>query len=436
MHTNRFHAHLRTAVALATLGFGAGARADAIDELKAQIDALTRKVADMEQRRAVEAAKPPAAGAVTAGATPGSFKLPGSDTSVTIGGYVKLDAIYSDPSAGAGSTADQQYEAGSVPVGPNAGNNERGQVKLHARQSRLNFRTSTPTAHGELGTFLEFDLFGAAGTESVSNSNGLRVRHAYGTFGNLLVGQTWTTFSDPAIYPETVDFGGPAGVIFARQAQVRWTQPFTGGQWSVALENPETVVALPSGESFRPDDDRFPDLAANAKFETRAGSYSFAGLVRQIRIDSPSAPSTRTERWGGAIGANGLIPLRGGDDIRLSAAIGNAIGRYSIGFLSDGVIGSDNALLLANQWLAMAAYRHFWRPNLRSTLALSTVRANNPAGTAGSVNKIADSAHLNLIWSPVPRVNLGLEYLRARREIEDGQTGDLNRIQAAAQLLF
>jgi len=27
-----------------------------------------------------------------------------------------------------------------------------------------------------------------------------------------------------------VDFGGPAGVIFARQAQVRWTQPLTGGQ--------------------------------------------------------------------------------------------------------------------------------------------------------------------------------------------------------------
>ena len=76
---------------------------------------------------------------------------------------------------------------------------------------------------------MEGDFFGAAGNESVSNSNGLRVRHAYGTLGGLLAGQTWTTFSDVAAYPETVDFGGPVGVIFARQAQVRWTQPFTGG---------------------------------------------------------------------------------------------------------------------------------------------------------------------------------------------------------------
>lgn len=436
MMAHPFQKPLRAAVALASLGLGGGAHADAIDELKAQIDALTRKVAEIEQRRAVETAKPPAVGAVTAGATPGSFKLPGSDTSVTIGGYVKLDAIYSDPSAGVGSSADQQYEAGAVPVGPDAGNHERGQIKLHARQSRLNLRTSTPTPSGELGTFLEFDLFGAAGNESVSNSHGLRLRHAYGTFGRLLVGQTWTTFSDPAVYPETVDFGGPAGVVFARQPQVRWTQPFAGGQWAVALENPETVVALPGGESFRADDDRIPDLAANARFETHAGFYSIAGLVRQLRVDSATAPSTRAERWGGGVGANALIPLRGGDDIRLSTYLGNAIGRYSIGFFSDGVIGGDGGLLLANQWLAMAAYRHFWRPNLRSTLALSTLRASNPAGTTGSVNKAAGSAHLNLIWSPLPRVNLGLEYLYARREVEDGQDGHLDRLQAAAQLLF
>ena len=436
MKANPLRKPLRAAVALASLGLAMGVYADPIDELKAQIEALTRKVAELEQRRANEAARPPAAGAVTAGATPGSFKLPGSDTSVTIGGYVKLDAIYSDPSAGVGSTADLEYEAGAVPVGPNAGNNERGQIKLHARQSRLNLRTATPTRYGELGTFLEFDLFGAAGNESVSNSNGLRVRHAYGTLGPLLVGQTWTTFSDPAVYPETVDFGGPAGVVFARQAQIRWTQPFTGGQWAVALENPETVVALPGGESFRADDDRFPDLAANARFETHVGSYSIAGLVRQIRVDSATAPSASTERWAGAVGANGVIPLRSGDDIRLSAYLGNAIGRYSIGFFSDGVIGADGGLLLANEWLAMAAYRHFWRPGLRTTLALSTLRASNPAGTAGSVNKAADSAHLNLIWSPLPRVNLGLEYLYARREVEDGQSGSLNRVQAAAQLLF
>lgn len=235
-------------------------------------------------------------GNVTGGVTPGSFKLPGSETSITLGGYVKLDAIYSDRSAGVGSTADQEYEAGAVPVGPTAGANERGQLKLHARQSRVFGKTSTPSAWGELSTYVEFDLFGVAGNESVSNSHGLRLRHAYGSLGGLLIGQTWTTFSDVAAYPETVDFGGSAGAIFARQAQVRWSQRFDGGQWAVALENPETVVTLPSGASFRADDDRLPDLAANIRFDNAWGRVSLAALVRQLRLDSASDPAGRDQK--------------------------------------------------------------------------------------------------------------------------------------------
>jgi hypothetical protein len=374
---------------------------------------------------------------VTGGATQGSFKLPGSDTSITLGGYIKLDAIYSDRAAGRGATTgDQEYEAGAVPVGPDADASQRGQVKFHARQSRFNFKTSTPTGLGELSTFVEADLFGTSGNESVSNSNGLRVRHAYGTLGNLLAGQTWTTFSDVATYPETVDFGGPAGVIFARQAQVRWTQPFTGGQWAVALENPETVVTLPTGQTFRADDDRVPDIAGNIKFDTGWGKYSIAALARQIRIDSASAPASREQKWGTALGVNGVVPLLTQDDVRFSAYYGNAIGRYAVGFFTDGVLDADSHLELPKQWLAMAAYRHFWSPNLRSTIALSSLRSSNPAGTAGSVDKAASSAHLNVIWSPVAQVNLGLEVIHATREIEDGQTGKLNRIQAAAQYAF
>jgi len=426
------------AVALATLGLPAAALADPLQDLQVRVDRLTREIAELRQASAEAAAHPRAAdaGLVTGGATQGSFKLPGSDTSVTLGGYVKLDAIYSDRSAGVASTADLQYEPGSVPVGPMAGANERGQVKLHARQSRFNIGTSTPTAWGDLTTFVEFDAFGASGNESVSNSNALRVRHAYGTLGHLLVGQTWTTFSDVATYPETLDFGGPAGVVFARQAQVRWTQPFAGGQWAVALENPETVVALPGGESFRADDDRFPDLAGRIRFDTRFGSYSLAGLARQVRVDSAAAPATREQQWGGAVGVSAVVPLRGGDDVRASAHYGNAIGRYAIGFFPDGLVDTASHLVLSNEWLAMVAYRHFWRPGLRSTLALSGLRASHPAGTAGGVNRSAESAHLNLIWSPLPRVDLGVEYIHATRQVESGDTGRLNRLQASALYRF
>jgi len=413
-----------------------GAHAAAAPDVQTQLDELTKKMEEIEKRQSAAPPSAAASNAVTGGDIPGSFKLPGSNTSVKLGGYVKLDAVFSDKSAGVGSTADLEYEAGAVPVGPNAGANERNQVKLHARQSRFFLETNTPSSWGDAKTYLEFDLFGASGNESVSNSHGLRVRHAYGTLGHLLAGQTWTTASDVATYPETVDFGGPAGVIFARQAQVRWTQPFSGGEWSIALENPETVVALPNGDSFRADDDRYPDIAGNVKFATRWGNYSIAGLARQLRVDSASAPASRDQKWGGAVGVNGVVPLLHADDLRFSAYYGNAIGRYSIGFFPDAVLDANDRLVLPTQWLAMAAYRHFWTPNLRSTIALSALRSDNPDGTAGSVNRGAESAHLNLIWSPTAKTNLGVEFIHASREVQNGQSGTLNRVQAAAQYLF
>ncbi|HEX6019584.1 MAG TPA: DcaP family trimeric outer membrane transporter [Burkholderiaceae bacterium] len=425
MHSlpSRWHA---VGLAIASAGFGLVTQANA-DELR---------VAQQEKRAEGSPSHDANASGAALAATKGSFKLTDSDTAITLGGYVKLDAIYSDKSAGVNSTADQEYEAGAVPVGPNAGANERNQIKLHARQSRLFLKTDTPTSSGTLGTYLEFDLFGTSGNESVSNSNGLRVRHAYGTLGHLLAGQTWTTFSDPAAYPETLDFGGPAGEIFSRQAQVRWTSPWAAGQWAIALENPESVVSLPDGTVFRADDDRVPDLAANLQWSTPLGKYTLAGLVRELRVDSASAPASQAAKWGYGIGVNGVVPIGTLDDARFSLYQGNALGRYTVGFFSDAIVDTGGGLSLPNQWTAALAYRHYWNATLRSTLALSALHSSNPAGTAGSVNKEAQSAHLNLIWSPVKQANLGVEFLHARREVTSGDSGDLNRVQASAQYFF
>src|SRR5437764_4758876 len=229
---------------------------------------------------------------VTAGATKGSFKLPKSNTSITLGGYVKLDAVYSNPSAGVGTTADLLLQPNAIAVGPGAGDNERNQLKFGARESRMFAKTSTPTSWGDLVTYIEGDFYGADGNESVSNSSGLRLRHAYGTVGHFLGGQTWTNFMYVPALPETLDFGGPVGQIFDRQAQVRWTQSFdgsgllAGGQGSVSLENPGSVVTVPGGTNFRADDDRFPDITGQVVFNTSQGKIAVSAVLREIRADT------------------------------------------------------------------------------------------------------------------------------------------------------
>jgi DcaP outer membrane protein len=435
---------LALAIAIGAGGPATAVRADDLQDLKAQIEALQKKVGELEMKQETTEKKQTAAvpdNVVTGGATKGSFKLPGSNTSVTLGGYVKLDAVFSNPSAGVDTKGDLFLDPTAIPVGPTAGNNERNQVKFGARESRLFVKTNTPTSVGDLNTHVEFDFYGADGNESVSNSHGFRLRHAYGTLGNFLAGQTWTNFMNPASLPDTLDFGGPVGQIFDRQAQVRWTQPFgdsgsaTSGLWSVGLENPETVAQIPGGASFRADTDRLPDVTGQVLFNTSIGKISVHGLVRQVRVDAKT-PAVVDQKVGGAVSVAGVIPTIGKDDFRFTASAGNAIGRYSDGFFPDGVVGSDGQIRLPKQWGWFAAYRHYWFDQLRSNLVLSTAGENNPAGAPAATNKSTRSAHINLIWSPVTNSDLGLEYIYADRETEDGLKGHLNRLQASAKYAF
>ncbi|HTM59172.1 MAG TPA: porin, partial [Burkholderiales bacterium] len=141
--------HRKRALLLASLLVGTNgyARADDASALKEQVDVLQRKVDALANN------------SLPAGATKGSFKIPGSDTSVTLGGYVKFDAIMSDKSAGVDSVGDQQLNINLVPVGPTAGQHKKDQVTLHARQTRLSLGTSTPTSYGGLTTYIEGDFF-------------------------------------------------------------------------------------------------------------------------------------------------------------------------------------------------------------------------------------------------------------------------------------
>ena len=365
-----------------------------------------------------------------------TYKAPGTDTTLYVRGYVKADAIWSNHSAGVDSVADQELLPGSIPVGPTAGEHKTNQVTFHARQTRLGLGTGTPTEYGDLTTYVEGDFFGADSNES-ANSHGFRLRHAYGTLGSLLAGQTWTNFFNEQAYIETLDFGGPSGEIFVRQTQFRWTRKYAGGDWSMSAESPESVIAVAgSATPFRSDSDHAPDFTARVRHNIGRATYSAGALARNIHVDS-AALGANSGRWGGALNASGIAPVGERDDLRFDVNAGNAIGRYQVGgFFPDGYLDASGRLELAHQASGYVAYRHFWTPQLRSTVEYSASNSTPPAGTAAGINKSDRSQHINLIWSPVAAVNVGGEFIHAQREVVGGDRGTLNRIQFSAQYSF
>jgi hypothetical protein len=429
----------------AAAGSPAWAADDAeIAALKAQIAALSAKVEKME-KAAPAATATPAAAPVTGGASPGTWKLPGTDTSVKLGGYVKLDAIYDVNGA---NGADQENFTGIQLDGTTA--SDENEFRLHARESRINIQTDTPTAWGNLKTFIEGDFYGTAGTETTSNGSMLRIRHAYGEWGPWLMGQTWSNFSDIPSNIPTVDFTGVAGNV--RQAQIMYTARVADKtNLSVSLENPFGDIQT-NAPAVTNVEDR-PDVIVKFLTDKPWGRVAVRGMVG--RIDFRTAANVEKTATRSGFGASAKINVPSTKDYVVAyGAYGNGIGRYLNNASGEGAVYTlaTNDLETETAWGGYAGYQHVWTPTLSSNLVYSLTRISNPnvagvatacaivagsaVGAGCSVNKAVTSLQANVFWTPMPKIKLGLEYTHGYREIESGMEGSTDRIQGGAWYFF
>lgn len=382
--------------------------------------------------------------AVTAGDVKGTFKIPGTDTSLGFGGFVKMDALFASVSAGRDKLGDQQAVYSQIPLGKSPG--EHSQTTFHAKESRFWLRSFTPSAWGDINTFLELDLLGDSATYTYTP----RLRHAYGSIGNFLAGQTWTTFLNSAVIPDLLDVGGSAGSLLTlRQPQVRWTQPFsvagTPLEFQAALESPRSRIrndfsnnpAVASDTFNTPNADRYPDMVVRLNFNPDWGNLSLAALGRQIRNTNDPTIGREEALWGGAVSLAGKINTAGLDNVRFMLNYGDALGRYAqTNTFEDAAQSSSGNLQLVNTYGAMFSYQHFWSKNWRSTAAYGFVQADQPHFAGNNITQQVQSMHANLLWSPISQVILGMEYLYATREALDGRDGSLHRIQFSARYNF
>ena len=105
-----------------------------------------------------------------------------------------------------------------------------------SRQSSLGFKSFIPTALGVIKTDLSFDLFGTDGSTQIHWLN------AWAELGMFGVGQTYSNFMDIDVFPNTIDYWGPSGMVFVRNPQLRitpWSQD--GMSLAFSLEAPNSA---------------------------------------------------------------------------------------------------------------------------------------------------------------------------------------------------
>ena len=114
-----------------------------------------------------------------------------------------------------------------IPVKGTPEYEDDGYISFFARETRFNIdvRRVTPGAI-TLSAFAEGDFF--------TSGNQFRLRHAYITFGDFLIGQTWTTLSFLESLPFMIDFAAGDALFGGRAPQIRYTKTLSD-QWKVAV---------------------------------------------------------------------------------------------------------------------------------------------------------------------------------------------------------
>ena len=357
----------------------------------------------------------------------------------SFGGFVKLDAMLTDTNAGEiadGSAGRMFYLPSAIPVG--GVDEAHADIDTHAMFSRFWFASDGEVQGHKTRAYLEFDLFGGGsnqlGNEAATNTHALTLRQAYVTWDKWLAGQTWSNFQDVAALPDAVDFVGPTeGTTFVRQAQVR----YTSGPFSVALENPQTLVnGYRSTTRTISDDGSLPDLTARWTTKGDWGHVSVAGIARQLRHDTATTSASDT---GYGVSVSGKYNLGKSDDVRYMLTAGRGIGRYvAFGLGADGVLDATGGELDGIGVLAgFVSWRHVFNPKLRGNLMFSRAQLDNDTDWTGfGVTESAQSVHANLIYSPFPKLDIGAELIWGNREVESGADGDLRRLHTTVKYSF
>lgn len=357
------------------------------------------------------------------------------NTTLSFHGYFKTDAIHSRFSAGdpgERSVGRDFYIPATVPVGPD---DDFSGIDLHVKQSRFRFETTTSYYDNEpiRGRFeLDF-MLSTGGDERVTNSFNPRLRHAFFTFKNVLIGQTYTNFMDVATYPESLNFTGPSeSIILVRQPQFRVS--FAGLQFSA--ENPETTVT-PNGGGGRivTGDSDMPDLTVSSTFNLRKTRLSLGLLARQLRLDD--GQNIHGKAWGYGFNFTGKLPIYR-HDLKFLVAAGEGIGRYiGLNTTNDSVVTSGGDLEAIPLVSAYLNYRHRWSAFWRTNLIAGVLEIDNDTELTGpGVTRSVKSLIGNVIWQWRPEVSFGAEILHAERETEGGADGTLNRLQFSGKFAF
>lgn len=406
------------AVAVTTLMMGTVAHAETqeqkeIKQLRQEIEALKALVLQQQQVQQIQAVQIEQVKATPqqSAAAPKVLSTK-SGTEVKLYGFVRGDANYIIEGS-AGDFSDVAKTNGQT--------NDKFVATAKTTRIGLDFKTNVEGA--EVGGKLESDFAGS--------NDSFRIRQAYLTYENWLIGQTQSNFlSNHA--PFMIDFSTNVGGGTTRLPMVRYGFDLTPAtQLFLAAEKPNS-----SAEDIKSS---VPTLTAKLahNFDDKKGNASARALVEVYKDEDINKRKTG---WGLAAGTTYQVldPLKATLDVSYTKGVNGIL--YGTNANAAFVDDEDDRNIEQNEiWAVQTGLTYSILPNLKTSLGYGALFADKDSDYAdlnATANKEVQQAWLNLVYSPVKPLEFGVEYVNGERKTFDNEKFKENRIGLMSKYSF
>ena len=211
------------------------------------------------------------------------------------------------------------------------------QFNMNANGSQLRLDVRAPEIPGDFRFYHQNNFFGAVNQEMK-----YKLEHLYGQYFGFLAGYTYSVWTDPDAFPDTVDYEGPNAVAFGRRAVAHYTFIFNDA-WHATLgvEAPNVQVdgsSVPGGVSATHS--AMPDLGYNLRWEERGlGHVQLSNLHRNIGARDSTGADRSAFGWGVNLGAG--LELTKRDSVQLQDLSIGLEGLYGIAGAKNGDTSGD-----------------------------------------------------------------------------------------------
>lgn len=358
--------------------------------------------------------------AIKKGEFPGAIKIPGTDVSLAIGGFIKAVALY-----------DTKYNVKNEIILPGTFTSSdiyKGQTYMGAKSSRLYFDGRATLGHFNIRGYYEMDFRGSAG---------FTLRHAYlqlttAKGQKLLMGQYWSLVMDLPGIPEGLVEPTTSGAGFSRHGQIRFSTPLSKAlTLSASLEDPNNSDLR--GTDINPLD-KYPDVVASLSIDpSNAFHLSLTGMYRPLSYTNSIDDKTKT-----ATGyySNMTVVIKPGanDKIALSGMYAEGASNYVMGADATAGFYENNNLELQTQYGGYFSYRHLWNDKFRSNFVIGRFMTDKIENNANPHIKSSTYGFINTYYKLNKYVNMGVEWIYTEKDNYNGGVLNNNRFQFGIQI--